>query len=181
MVAMVQAASLWSQPTSNMEWVKQILPTIGNILGGPLGGAAVSAVAGALGISEPTKDKIEKALASGQLTAEQMAALQAADLQLKTKMAELGIEAEKLQQVDRANARQMQIESGSMVPHILAVLFVTFYLLIVSMLLTGQMKLWENSTLTMLLGGVTSGVAMILGFYFGASHVVPIPKPDVKK
>jgi len=162
-----------------MEWLKQILPTIGNLLGGPLGGAAVSAVAGVLGISEPTQDKIQKALSSGQLTPEQMAALQAADLQLKTKMAELGIEAEKLQQVDRASARQMQVSTGSMVPHILAILFVAFYLLIVSMLLTGQMKLWENSTLTMLLGGVTSGVAMILGFYFGASHTANIP--DLKK
>jgi len=162
-----------------MDWIKQILPTIGNILGGPLGGAAVSAVAGALGISEPTKEKIEKALTSGQLTAEQMAALQAADLNLKTRMAELGIEAEKLQQVDRASARQMQVSTGSVVPHILAVLFVAFYLAIVSLLLTGQMKLWENSTLTMLLGGVTSGVTMILGFYFGASHAANIP--DLKK
>lgn len=162
-----------------MEWVKQILPTIGNILGGPLGGAAVSAVAGALGISEPTKEKIEKALTSGQLTAEQMAALQQADLQLKTRMAELGIESEKLQQAERANARQMQVATGSVVPHILAVLFVAFYLAIVSLLLTGQMKLWENSTLTMLLGGVTSGVTMILGFYFGASHAANIP--DLKK
>ena len=59
-----------------MEWVKQILPTIGNILGGPLGGAAVSAVAEVLHIDAPTKDKIEKALTSGNLTAEQMAALQ---------------------------------------------------------------------------------------------------------
>jgi len=162
-----------------MDWIKQILPTIGNILGGPLGGAAVSAVAGALGISEPTKEKIEKALTSGQLTAEQMAALQAADLNLKTRMAELGIEAEKLQQVDRASARQMQVSTGSVVPHILAVLFVAFYLAIISLLLTGQMKLWENSTLTMLLGGVTSGVTMILGFYFGASHAANIP--DLKK
>ena len=61
-----------------MDWVKQILPTIGNLLGGPLGGAAVSAVAGVLGISESTQEKIQKALSSGQLTAEQMAALQAA-------------------------------------------------------------------------------------------------------
>jgi len=48
--------------------------------------------------------------------------------------------------------------------------------MIFAMLLTGQMKLWENSTLTMLLGGVTSGVAMILGYYFGASHTAPVPE-----
>lgn len=154
-----------------MDWIKNILPTIGNLIGGPLGGAAVSAVAEVLGISEPTKEKIEKALTSGQLTPEQMAALQAADTQLKTRMAELGIKAEELATADRASARQMQIATGSHVPHILAVLFVGFYLGIVALLLEGSMKLWENSTLTMLLGGVTSGVTMILGYYFGASAI----------
>lgn len=156
-----------------MEWVKQILPTIGNILGGPLGGAAVSAVAGALGISEPTRDKIEKALASGQLTAEQMAALQAADLQLKTKMAELGIEAEKLQQQDRVSARQMQAETGSWVPSALAcVVTVGFFGILVG-LMTGDLKLWDNSGLTLLIGSLSTSWAAVVSFYYGASHIVP--------
>jgi hypothetical protein len=153
-----------------MSWISKVLPTIGTLLGGPLGGIAVDAVGKVLGMSDATSDTVKKVLTSGNLTAEQIAALQAADLQLKTKMAELGIEAEKLAQVDRASAREMQVQAKSLVPSILAILFVSFYLTIVSLLLTGTMKLWENSTLTMLLGGVTSGVTMILGFYFGASH-----------
>jgi hypothetical protein len=156
-----------------MDWLKNILPTIGNLLGGPLGGAAVEAVGKALGMSDATADKVQRALSSGQLSADQMAALQAADMQLKTRMAELGIDAEKLAVQDRASARQMQIATGSIVPHVLAVLFIGFYLVIVSLLLTGSMKLWENSTLTMILGTLTSGVAVILGFYFGASHSSP--------
>jgi hypothetical protein len=153
-----------------MSWISKVLPTIGTLLGGPLGGIAVDAVGKVLGMSDATSDTVKKVLTSGNLSAEQIAALQAADLQLKTKMAELGIEAEKLAQVDRASAREMQVQAKSLVPSILAILFVGFYLTIVSLLLTGTMKLWENSTLTMLLGGVTSGVTMILGFYFGASH-----------
>jgi uncharacterized protein YqhQ len=140
---------------------------------------AIDCAAKALGMSDATADKVQKALTSGNLTVEQIAALQTADLQLKTRMAELGIESEKLLTADRDSARKMQVATGSVVPHILAVLFVLFYLVIVAMLLTGQMKLWENSTLTMLLGGVTSGVAMILGYYFGASHTAPVP--DLKK
>lgn len=153
-----------------MDWIKQILPTIGTLLGGPLGGAAVSAVAGALGISEPTQDKIQKALTSGNLSAEQMAALQAADMQLKTRMAELGIEAEKLAQVDRASARAMQTATGSWVPPALALVLTTCYLTIICLLLTGDMKLWSDPTLTLLLGGLTSGFTAVLGFYFGSSH-----------
>jgi hypothetical protein len=140
---------------------------------------AIDCAAKALGMSDATADKVQKALTSGNLTVEQIAALQAADLQLKTRMAELGIESEKLLTADRDSARKMQIATGSVVPHILGVLFVIFYLVIVAMLLTGQMKLWENSTLTMILGTLTSGVAVILGYYFGASHTAPAP--DLKK
>lgn len=153
-----------------MDWIKNILPTIGNLLGGPLGGAAVEAVGKALGMSDATTDKVQRALTGGQLSAEQMAALQAADAQLKVRMAELGIKAEELATADRASARQMQIATGSVVPHIIAILFIGIYLTMMCLLLTGTMKLWEDATLTMLLGGLTSGVAMILGYYFGAAH-----------
>jgi transposase-like protein len=158
-----------------MDWIKQILPTIGTLLGGPLGGAAVSAVAGALGISEPTQDKITKALSSGQLTAEQMAALQAADFQLKTRMAELGIEADKLAQADRASAREMQTTTGSWVPAALAVTVTVGYFGILLGLMTGDLKLWDNSAMTLLLGALTTAWGSIVAFYYGASHI-----PDKK-
>jgi hypothetical protein len=160
-----------------MDWIKQILPTIGGLLGGPLGSVAVTAAADALGLSDKSKAAVEKILSSGNLTTEQMAALQAADAQLKVKMAELGIEAEKLATADRASARQMQIATGSVVPHIIAILFIGIYLTMMCLLLTGTMKLWEDATLTMLLGGLTSGVAMILGYYFGAAHTQLDKKP----
>lgn len=160
-----------------MSFLSTLLPTIGNLIGGPLGGMAVDCAAKALGMSEANSDQIKKVLTSGNLTADQIAALQAADMQLKTRMAELGIDAEKIAAADRESARKMQMATGSVVPHIIAIVFVTFYLTIVALLLTGTMKLWENSTLTMLLGGITSGVAMILGFYYGSSH----SQPDQKK
>ena len=159
-----------------MSFLSTLLPTIGSLLGGPLAGAAVEAAGKALGLSDATADKVQKALTGGNLTADQIAALQAADMQLKTRMAELGIDAEKIAAADRDSARKMQMATGSVVPHVIAIVFVTFYLSIIALLLTGTMKLWENSTLTMLLGGITSGVAMILGFYYGSSHSQPEQK-----
>ena len=126
-----------------MDFLKKLLPTIGNLLGGPLVGVAVEAAGKALGLSDATADKVQKALTSGNLTAEQIAALQAADLQLKTRMAELGIDAEKLAAEDRANARAMQTATDSWVPSVLAcVVTVGFFGILVG-LLTGWLKLWE--------------------------------------
>jgi hypothetical protein len=133
-------------------------------------GAAVEAVGKALGMSDATEKSIKETLSSGRLTPEAMQALKQADNDLRVKLEELGLKAEELVVKDRESARQMQIATGSIVPHIIAVLFIGFYLTIIAMLLTGTMKLWENSTLTMLLGGLTSGVVGILGYYYGSSH-----------
>ena len=158
-----------------MSFLSKLLPTIASCLGSPLAGAAVEAVGKALGMDEATTDKVQRALTSGNLTAEQIAALQAADLQLKTRMAELGIDAEKLAAEDRASARTMQTNTGSWVPAALAVTLTGSYLTIICLLLTGDMKLWSDPTLTLLLGGLTSGFTAVLGFYFGASHKTEPP------
>jgi hypothetical protein len=158
-----------------MDWVKSILPTIGTLLGGPLGGAAAEAAGRALGLSNSTTESVKKMLSSGNLSTEQMAALQAADAQLKLKMAELGIDAERLAAEDRDSARKMQTATGSWVPPALAVTLTICYLTIICLLLTGDMKLWSDPTLTLLLGGLTSGFTAVLGFYFGAAH-----QPDKK-
>ena len=160
-----------------MNWIKSILPTIGTLLGGPLGGAAVEAVGKALGMSDATSDKVQKMLSSGQLSADQMAALQAADLQLKTRMAELGIDAEKVAQADRESARTMQSHTGSWVPAALAVVVTVGYFGILLGLMTGDLKLWDNSAMTLLLGALTTAWGSIVAFYYGASHV----QPDQKK
>ena len=161
----------------NTSWISQILPTIGSLLGGPLGGAAVEAAGRALGLSDATADKVQRALASGQLSADQMAALQAADLQLKTRMAELGIDAEKVAQADRESARSMQKTTGSWVPSALACVVTVGYFGILLGLMTGDLKLWDNSAMTLLLGALTTAWGSIVAFYYGASHI----QPDQKK
>lgn len=159
-----------------MSFLSKLLPTIGSLLGGPLGGAAVEAVGKALGMNEATTDKVQRALTSGNLTAEQIAALQAADLQLKTRMAELGIDAEKLAAEDRANARAMQTATDSWVPSVLAcVVTVGFFGILVG-LLTGWLKLWESTTLSLLIGTLSGAFTSVLAFFYGASHKPEQPK-----
>lgn len=133
-------------------------------------GAAVEAVGKALGMSDATEKSIKEALASGRLTPEAMQALKQADNDLRVKLEELGIKAEELAVKDRGDARAMQIATGSWVPATLACVLTLCYLCIICCLLTGDMKLWENPTLTLLLGGLTTGFTSVLSFYFGASH-----------
>jgi len=141
--------------------------------GGPLVGAAVEAVGNALGLSEKTEKTIKAVLESGSLTTEAMAALKQADADLKVKLAELGIKAEDLANQDKASARAMQAATGSWVPAGLAFVLTTSYLTIICLLLTGDMKLWSDPTLTLLLGGLQSGFLAVLGFYYGSAHSVP--------
>ena len=159
-----------------MSFLSKLLPTIASCLGSPLAGAAVEAVGKALGMSEATTDKVQRALTSGNLTAEQIAALQAADLQLKTRMAELGIDAEKLAAEDRANARAMQTSTHSWVPSVLACAVTLGFFGILIGLLTGDLKLWESTTLSLLIGSLSTAFSAVLAFYYGASHKPPPAK-----
>ena len=159
-----------------MSFLSKLLPTIASCLGSPLAGAAVEAVGKALGMSEATTDKVQRALTSGNLTAEQIAALQAADLQLKTRMAELGIDAEKLAAEDRASARAMQTSTHSWVPSVLACAVTIGFFGILIGLLTGDLKLWESTTLSLLIGSLSTAFSAVLAFYYGASHKPPPAK-----
>ena len=159
-----------------MDFLKKLLPTIGHLLGGPLGGAAIEAAGKALGLSDATADKVQKALTSGNLTAEQIAALQAADLQLKTRMAELGIDAEKLAAEDRASARAMQTATDSWVPSVLACGVTLGFFGILIGLLTGDLKLWESTTLSLLIGSLSTAFSSVLAFFYGSSHKPELPR-----
>ena len=159
-----------------MDWIKSILPTIGGLLGGPLGSAAATAAADALGLSDKSKEAVERALSGGNLTPEQMSALKKADADLQTKLAELGIESERIAQANQADARAMQIATHSWVPSALACVVTVGFFLTLLGLLTGHLKLWESTTLSLLIGSLTGAFTSVLSFYYGASYKPEPPK-----
>jgi hypothetical protein len=138
----------------------------------------VEAAGRALGLSDATADKVQRALTSGTLSADQMAALQVADAQLKTRMAELGIDAEKLAQADRESARDMQRTTGSWVPSTLACVVTVGYFGILLGLMSHKLELANSEGLTILLGSLTTAWGSIVAFYYGASH---LPQGGEKK
>jgi F0F1-type ATP synthase assembly protein I len=160
-----------------MSWLSQILPTIGNLIGGPLGGMAVEAAGKALGLSETTKEGITKVLQSGNLTAEQMSALKKADAELEVRLKELDIDLAKVAAEDRNSARNMAVATGSWAPAALALSITVGFFGVLIGLLTGELKLWDNSGLTLLIGALSTSWGAVVMFYFGSSNSEPSKPP----
>lgn len=160
------------------DW-KALLPTIGRALGGPLGGMAVEAVGKAIGLSEPTLQKVQTALDAGTLTGEQVAALREADAQLAIRMRELDIDLEKLATQDRDSARAMQAKLNSSVPALLALGITLGFFAVLAGLLTGHFDLWDNAGITMLIGSLSTSWGMVVSFYYG-SAATPSKPPERK-
>ena len=93
-----------------MSWLEQIAPGIATALGGPLAGLAVTAISKALGVSE---DQVQKTIDEGKLTADQLASIKQAELELQKQANELGLDFEKLATDDRKSARDMQAATRS--------------------------------------------------------------------
>jgi hypothetical protein len=153
-----------------MEWLKQIAPSLATALLGPLGGAAVSAIGSALGMSDADKAKVEAALKSGQLSGEQLAAIQQKEIEFKAQMAGLGVDLEKIAAADRDSARKMQIETKSLVPAALAVVVVLAWVAIQWYLLGHVVDASMRELVARVLGTLDAALTLVLSFYFGSSR-----------
>jgi len=147
-----------------MDWLAQIAPGIATALGGPLAGLAVTAISKALGVDE--KD-VQSTIDSGKLTADQLASLKQAEIQLQTQAQELGLNFEKLAVDDRKSARDMQSTTKSIVPPLLALLVTIGFFGILTALMLGYAQ--KSDELMIMLGSLGTAWTGIIGFYFGSS------------
>ena len=147
-----------------MEWLTQIAPSIATALGGPLAGLAVTAISKALGIDE--KD-VQTTIESGKLTADQLASLKQAELELQKQAQSLGLDFEKLATEDRKSARDLQASTKSIVPPILALVVTVGFFGILFALMMDYAK--KSDELMIMLGSLGTAWTGIIGFYFGSS------------
>ena len=147
-----------------MSWLEQIAPGIATALGGPLAGLAVTAISKALGISE---DDVQKTITDGKLSADQLAQLKQAELELQKQANELGLDFEKLAVDDRKSARDMQSSTKSIVPPVLAMGVTVGFFGILYALMTGYAQ--KSDELMIMLGSLGTAWTGIIGFYFGSS------------
>jgi len=147
-----------------MEWLKTIAPTIATALGGPLAGMAVSAVAKAIGVSP---DEVQDVISSGKLTAEQVASIQLAELELKKQAQSMNLDFAKLIAEDKKSARDMQIATKSLIPALLAVFVTLGFFGILLGLMTEHFK--TSDALMLMLGSLATAWTGVMAFYFGSS------------
>jgi hypothetical protein len=147
-----------------MEWLSQIAPGIATALGGPLAGLAVSAISKALGIDEK---EVQNTIESGKLSADQLASLKQAEIELQAKAQELGLDFEKLAVDDRKSARDMQAATKSSIPAILAIGVTIGFFGILFGLMTDNVT--KSDALLLMLGSLGTAWTAIVSFYFGSS------------
>ena len=148
-----------------MDWLKQIAPTIATALGGPLAGMAVSAVSKAIGVDP---EKVGDLISSNKLTAEQIAQVKLAEIELQKQAQELGLNFEKLEVEDRKSARDMQSATRSMMPPILAGAVTIGFFSIMVMMFFNKIDS-ANPAILMMLGSLGTAWTGIIAYYFGSS------------
>jgi len=147
-----------------LDTLEKLAPTVASALGSPVAGMAVGALESALGMSG---DDVQKTIETGKLTGDQVAAIQQAELALKAKAQELGLDFAKLGNEDRASARQMQQNVKSWVPPFLAIAVTLGFFGILVGLMLGKIN--QATEVDIMLGSLGTAWTGIVSFFFGSS------------
>ena len=142
-----------------------LAPTIGQALGGPLGGAAAQTIASVLGC-KPDEKSIEQAVQTA--SPEQLAGIKKAELGFKTRMKELDVDVFKLETEDIQNARSTF--KGDWTPKFIAVACVFFFGGYIALVTLQDPAANDDGIVNLVLGYLGGIVSSIISFYYGASH-----------
>jgi len=144
--------------------LKGFAPTLATVVAGPLGGAALTAIAGRLGVQDSV-EAVAKAIAT--------------DPEAASKLQELEMEYAKLDAADRADARKAEVTMATnanapilnkSVTPILAIIIVIAWGFIQYHLLTHIVPTEMREIIIRVLGTLDGALVMVLSYYFGASH-----------
>ena len=142
-----------------------VAPSLGEAVGGPLGGAAANMIASVLGCKAEPKS-IAQAMQNA--TPEQLLELKKAEKEFEVKMKELDVDIYKIQAQDVQNARTAF--SGDWTSKILGFVTIGGFMGYI-FLVTIQPPEQNSEALINLVLGYLGGLASaVISFYFGASH-----------
>jgi hypothetical protein len=157
-----------------MDWLatlEKLAPTVATAMGGPLAGAAVSALGGLFGLDTPTQENVAKMFSDGKLTPEQLSKLKELELSYQNDEKERGFKYTELVYKDRESARTSNVAGG--------VQEKLFYLTLILLGLTLGSEGWvlfhgyppeiPEIIVGRVLGLLDSIALTVLAYWFGAS------------
>lgn len=146
-----------------------VAPFLGTMIGGPFGAAAGKLVGQVLlGNENASEAEIEKALA--QATLEQLVELRRVDAEYKTKMAELGIDEQKIAAMDRDSARQREMVTKDKIPAVLALLLTFGFFGVLAMMMLYPIQQGTQGVIEVMLGSLGTAWISVITYYFGSSY-----------
>jgi hypothetical protein len=148
--------------------LKQVAPTLGTAIGGPFGGIAARAISAALtGKASDNADAAAEALLAA--SPEQLVALKAAELDFAVNMKALDLDEQKLAADDRASARRMAVDTGTMMPTFIALAALCGFFGILSAMIFVEIPVTAETPLNVMLGALSGLILSIGNYYFGSS------------
>lgn len=144
--------------------LRGVAPALATAVAGPLGGAAVSAIAGKFGVADSV-EAVAKAIAG--------------DPQAAQKLAELDLEYAKMDAADRDSARNRELAIATsasapwyskMVTPALALGVFILWSAVNLLLLTNSIPEGMREIVIRMLGSLDAANMLILSYYFGNSH-----------
>ena len=149
-----------------------IAPKVATALGGPIGGLAMNALKGALGMPDATDAEIEKTIAEG--SPETFLKLKQANLDFEQAMRELDIKEDQLVYEDIQSARGMHIGAMDKTPAILSYLAMVIFFGVVILVVT-QGQFFEGNNMAqnvayMVIGASIGWVEKAYSFWLGSSR-----------
>jgi hypothetical protein len=145
--------------------VGAVAPTLGTALGGPLGGAAASMIADALGCDNDEKS-INKALQSA--TPDELAVVKEADREFDAKMKELDVDLFALETQDKQDARKHFAKDWT--AKFIGLIMVVFFCSYIAMITVMPPEQNSMELINLVLGYMGGLVSAVISFYFGASQ-----------
>jgi hypothetical protein len=150
--------------------VRTVAPVLGTALGGPLGGMAARAVAGAvLGNEDAGEAEIAAALQGA--TPETLLALKKADQDFAVRMKELDIDVDALHQRDRDSARDREKTVGGYANPVLAAVILGGFFAVAAAVIAGHAGA-DPATATLVgavVGYASAKADQVVAYYFGSS------------
>lgn len=144
--------------------LKGFAPTLATAVAGPLGGAAISAIASRLGVGDSV-EAVAKAIAGDPAAA--------------AKLQELELEYSKLDAADRDSARKREMEIATnvsapwyskIVTPFLAIGMFLLWAIVNVLLLNSSIPDPMREIVIRMLGSLDAATMLILSYYFGNSH-----------